>query len=809
MKKETGFIKSTLVVSCVFFLVACGGGGGVGGSTTAPPVVPSSTLSGTAAAGAAIIGQVTIKGSLGLTKSAQIETNGNYTVDVTGLTAPYRLRAVGTVGGRTYKLHSYAEAADLGGNVNITPFTDLIVANAASQIAESYFDSNTPMAIDPVNLQAQEDALQARLQAVFTALGVETAIDLLRSTFSADHSGLDAALDVVRIETDPGLNIATITNLIDMTTITDLITDATDNSALLVVSDPAALTTNVTDIQAIAAKFVALTAAFASGLPQPSEITDTFSTDFYDEDEPKGLFLTDITTDPTNVGISFDGISVSDLDTSAGTATVTFNVSINGITDLEPVTWLAAKDSTLGWQLRGNQRIVSSYFSFHCNDNNANGVDGDCGVNTRFEDNDVNNNGPMNAPIASGTVSIINGSDGTTIKDVIYLGVCDCTAPGDGQVWDEANAGYTGDYKGFGTSQGLIDSTIFTVGDIIQYAFYTQALDVITTAAPQIEEGAIAIATYSDTLLFAPSLVPLYPSATAASQTAITNFTLGSNLTVAWTLASGTRNSEVLVEIQDNAGNRLETWIETLGTTATSVNFASTALNSTATTDAGLDANATSYNLLVRVYAEDILTGQDHSRDYNATIPGPGATTTPPSTTNLACNYESGWNDAADGGLGAPITPKSFADYEGTLESCGTAMSFTAADVAGKTFVDGVESSVFNALGGATGTESSQGTGSFVDTEDTIAFNWYVEAATCTGCTHSYLVQYSDSTIDNSLDAGFSFRETTSLTGLNGPLGVSNTGYTYHKYSEQSNYGDGVRAVGSDGEIWFSTDILQ
>ena len=110
------------ITAVVLGISACGS------SSNAPA---AKTLSGTAAAGAAIIGTVTVKGSLGNTKSELIEADGTYNVDVTGLTAPYRLRAQGTVGGRTYKLHSYAQEADIGGNVNITPFTDLIIANAA------------------------------------------------------------------------------------------------------------------------------------------------------------------------------------------------------------------------------------------------------------------------------------------------------------------------------------------------------------------------------------------------------------------------------------------------------------------------------------------------------------------------------------------------------------------------------------------------------------------------------------------------------------------------------------------------------
>ena len=99
----------------------------------------------------------------------------------------------------------------------------------------------------------------------------------------------------------------------------------------------------------------------------------------------------------------------------------------------------------------------------------------------------------------------------------------------------------------------------------------------------------------------------------------------------------------------------------------------------------------------------------------------------------------------------------------------------------------------------------------FDDGVDTISFNWYVEAATCSGCTHSYVVLFSDSTVDPGLPAGLSFRETTALTEIVGTPGVASAVYSFHRYSEQSNYStDGlVRATGTDGEIWNSDDTLQ
>ena len=96
------FVKKALPAAILGLSILAAGCGGGGGSST--PVAPPDMLSGTAAAGAAIIGQVTVKGSAGNTTSTLIEANGNYNVDVSGLTAPYILRAEGTVGGKAYTL---------------------------------------------------------------------------------------------------------------------------------------------------------------------------------------------------------------------------------------------------------------------------------------------------------------------------------------------------------------------------------------------------------------------------------------------------------------------------------------------------------------------------------------------------------------------------------------------------------------------------------------------------------------------------------------------------------------------------------
>jgi hypothetical protein len=803
-----------LIVSFCLILTSCGGGGSSGGGSS------STMLSGTAAAGAAIIGTVTVKDALGATKSALIEADGSYNINVSGLTAPYRLRAQGTVGGKTYKLHSYAEAADVGGNVNITPFTDLIIANAAGQVAESFYDSSIDTELDPVVLVAQKTALKAKLQNVLTALGVDAAIDLLSTTFRADHSGLDAALDLVKIEKNTGTNIFTITNLLDNSSITDDIDDTEDNTETLVV-DEDALDTAVTDTQAIVALFNSFAARFANGLPSLGQIENYFAADFLQNDESKGAFLTDITTDSSIIGLGFAGVVVSELDSTSvpPTAKVTFNVRFGDDIDPRSESWLVAKDSVLGWQLRGDQRIVDIYeLSFHCNRQSSGSDEGACGINVSMWDEDFSNNGTGDVALSSGTVSIFATDDLSTAKAVIYLGTRPSGGAGEIEIYNASSSSgvegyYSGDWRAFGTGANEIDSALFAEGDVIEYKVFEANLDLSDPSAPAVT--GTAVATYTGTLLFEPSLTPLYPSPGASLENELLNFALGDSLTVSWTLADGTISDEVLVQISDRTGNRFEIWDDSIDRTQTSLTIASSELDATTAADAGLDADAEIYDLLVRVYAADETTGQYHSTDYVVEIAGPGASNGggdgggDGGGSNFACTYESGWDDNADGGAGAPITPNSFADYEAVVADCGTAMTFTFADVASNVFVDANQTETTSFNNDGAGTEANRSTGTYVDGGETILFEWYIEDATCTGCSHSYLVLYSDDAIDSSLGTGVWFRETTALVGLTGELGAVGSAYNYRKYSEQFNFSDNNRATGIDGEIWRSVDTIQ
>ena len=786
-KMKTGLLIPSALL---FALAGCGGGGGGGGTT--PP--PADILSGTAAAGAAIIGQVTVKGSAGNVVSALIEANGNYNVDVSTLTAPYMLRAEGTVGGRNYELHSFAEEADVGATVNITPFTDLIVSNAAGQIASAYFDDfeaqNVADPITPTELEEQETALQAKLQDVFDDLGVDAAVDLLHTTFSADHTDLDAALDLVRVEVDSGTNVATITNLIDSSFVSDDITDATDNTEVLAVDPLTDLATVQSDYEAIATRLADFSALFVGGLPNSTQVSPYFSADFLANDQGKAEFLTFITTTPNLVGLTFSNVTIEALDQTAGTATVSFHVGFGGVVSPEADVWEVAKSGTV-WEMRGDRQIADIWMGFICD--HSFWPDGSeyksCGINLGVEDGDATNN-PGGVLVDSARVSLVrNGMP--VMGSEIYMGVPTAGGfAGELHVYDQD---YGDDYMGFGTGAFQLDPSLIQVGDQVQFEVFTDALDLTDTNNPAVV--GTPIATYTKPVVAMPhsdGTTAAYPVVSQSTLSALGSYS-GGNLAVTWTRPTGMMNESVLLEVCDGTTClEAEDWTLGEGTSAT-LTIDTSSLDLTA-----------SYTAELRVYAMDIY-GQSFLTTHYVNISGDsggGGGTPPPGGTTLTCSTESGWDDTADGGLGAPITPYSFADYEAVVADCGTAQPFTRADVAGNSFDEFGETTTFNDTGAAA-TAADPETGSFDDGAGfVISFEWYIEDATCAGCTHSYLVLYTSSIIDSAFPAGHEIRETNALTGMSGST------FTFTTYSEGGNYGDMVRSTGADGEIWSSSKTL-
>ena len=515
------FKAASLLAATALLISACGGGGD---GTPAP----STTLSGTAAAGAPIIGTVTIKDSAtptAQTKTVTIEANGKYTVDVTGLKAPYMVRADGYVGGNEYHLYSAATQADVGGTINITPLTDLIVANIAGSVAKTYFDNGSFSGLTAAQLTAQSDALRVKLLAVLQAVDVSDSIDLLRASFSTDHTGLDAALDVLRVTTDTTTGVATITNIITQQQMTSNITTGTYTGAL---TDTTGVATASTDIQKISAGFKAFSALFATSLPSETNATllSLFdSATFMDQGQDLASFLSKITTEKDLIGISFTNVSIQSMNTATGTAVVAFDVILNGKVENDgPKPFHMIKKADGKWYMQGDQYIAN--------------IDVEPRAEYRVSDTAT--------PIVTGLHLNIEDRGGKGITSAVVTGA-GLTTPVTlvSQINTEWFAIQGGTYNG--NNYPMNDTQIAAIADTGEV--YTVQLYIGSTLA----------ATYTEKLRKRPYL---NTELTSASFPAITSPTMadmraftGGNATVTWTLPAGLTNDWLSAQMNDNSGN--------------------------------------------------------------------------------------------------------------------------------------------------------------------------------------------------------------------------------------------------------------
>jgi hypothetical protein len=178
----------------VFF----GGGGDSGGGTPTP--IPVTTVSGTAAAGAPIKGTVHLRDATGTVLSQVIDDDGQFSIDINGLTAPYLLWADGTANAKDAFFYSMATE---GGRANVTPATHCIMAMALGQNPVSYYRDNPT---DAPPDAAKVDEAQAKLSTLFSQLyestGVPAGFNLINTQFAADGTGFDGIMDVVEMNSD-------------------------------------------------------------------------------------------------------------------------------------------------------------------------------------------------------------------------------------------------------------------------------------------------------------------------------------------------------------------------------------------------------------------------------------------------------------------------------------------------------------------------------------------------------------------------------------------------------------------------------
>lgn len=200
-----------MVSAGLLTIYGCGGGGSSGGALT---------ISGTAATGAAIAnGTVSVKCATG-TGTATTNSDGTYTVTISGGTAPCLLKATATdAKGVTTDLYSAVEAGQT--TANITPLTQLVIANAlgsdpATVFAAGLSNSNVS------NLSSTSlSTAVGKVQTVLTSYGVDlTGVDPLKATLiaateNAAGNALDQKIDGLMVALkSAGVTLATVTNVV-------------------------------------------------------------------------------------------------------------------------------------------------------------------------------------------------------------------------------------------------------------------------------------------------------------------------------------------------------------------------------------------------------------------------------------------------------------------------------------------------------------------------------------------------------------------------------------------------------------------
>lgn len=205
--KQAGTTITALGLLIVGALIAgCGSGGGGSGEGVSPLVV-----SGVAATGAPLAGQVTLRDSSSVRKDKVtiIGSDGSFAIDVADMTSPFILKATGTADGVSRTMFSFADKA---GTANINPLSTVAVASAAGvDDPATVFDKPDSATLNKMKsaMPGSVATLQLKLKLLLDVFSVASA-DPVKDPFTADHTGLDAVFDNVKVALSNGT--LTITN---------------------------------------------------------------------------------------------------------------------------------------------------------------------------------------------------------------------------------------------------------------------------------------------------------------------------------------------------------------------------------------------------------------------------------------------------------------------------------------------------------------------------------------------------------------------------------------------------------------------
>ncbi len=324
----------------------------------------STVISGTAAAGAPIVGIVTVKGANGGTASSPISDDGSYSVNVSALTAPYILYAQGTID-RNKSINIYSSGV-APGNINITPITDFILRYAlSSNSPANAYNSWDGTQITSTDLNDAETTVQQQLTPVLSAVGLPSNANLMSDSFSVDQAGMNIALVALDITYD-GLAVTVQNNYTGSAyTDNDITTQEADG---LPSADEANTLVVITDSDAINQVWDIIEGLYATSLPDLDTLNTVWapnmSDDFLDNGYNKTQEINDVANDihPDQIGITIYAMIIKQLTGTPYQKAYSVRLLYSGELS-DPGDTVMVYDGSK-WLLYGNQMWVKLRYNF-------------------------------------------------------------------------------------------------------------------------------------------------------------------------------------------------------------------------------------------------------------------------------------------------------------------------------------------------------------------------------------------------------------------------------------------------------------
>jgi hypothetical protein len=262
-----------------------GNSGGTNAGSSACTHCSAGTIVGTAAAGAPIeSGSIHLVDAQGALRTGALNADGTYSIDVSGLVAPFVIKVAGFAGGQPVELHTVATSEDVGQNaVNVTPLTELVAAYAVGQDPAAYMSNpNNAGKLTKDALTQANQLVSNQVKSVTDSLGV-TVADFRNTEFATDRAGADKLLDALQVSSrhDPASGKIQYTIALTGGTASIDVQPDQPGSAKLAADSAAvqAASNAIGRLAEIDARLADLAKLFVGGLPTSAAVQSFFATD--------------------------------------------------------------------------------------------------------------------------------------------------------------------------------------------------------------------------------------------------------------------------------------------------------------------------------------------------------------------------------------------------------------------------------------------------------------------------------------------------------------------------------------------------